>query len=107
MAAIPVQATEVSSSSSQRTLMEVRELSKSYGGRIVVDCVSFSVGHGEIIGLLGKNGAGKTTTFRMTIGMIPADEGTIRFLDQDITHLPMYRRARLCMGYLSQESSVF
>ena len=107
MAAIPVQATEVSSSSSQRTLMEVRELSKSYGGRIVVDCVSFSVGHGEIIGLLGKNGAGKTTTFRMTIGMIPADEGTIRFLDQDITHLPMYRRARLGMGYLSQESSVF
>ena len=107
MAAIPVQATEVSSSSSQRTLMEVRELSKSYGGRIVVDCVSFSVGHGEIIGLLGKNGAGKPTTFRMTIGMIPADEGTIRFLDQDITHLPMYRRARLGMGYLSQESSVF
>ena len=107
MAAVPVQATEVRSVSAQSLLMEARELSKSYGGRIVVDCVSFSVGHGEIIGLLGKNGAGKTTTFRMTIGMIPADEGTIRFLNEDITHLPMYRRARLGMGYLSQESSVF
>ena len=88
-------------------ILEVREISKSYRGRTVVDRVSFAVESGEIIGLLGKNGAGKTTTFRMTIGMIPADEGSITFLGHDITHWPMYRRARLGMGYLSQEPSVF
>jgi len=91
----------------ERSLMEVEGLVKIYGGRTVVDDVSFTVRSGEIIGLLGKNGAGKTTTFRMTIGMISADEGTIRFLGKDITHWPMYKRARLGMGYLSQESSVF
>jgi len=80
---------------------------KVYGGRSVVEGVSFTVRQGEIIGLLGKNGAGKTTTFRMTIGMITPDEGTIRFCGRDVTHLPMFRRARLGMGYLSQESSVF
>lgn len=88
-------------------MLEVEGLVKTYGGRIVVDEVGFTVGAGEIIGLLGKNGAGKTTTFRMTIGMIPADEGVIRFFGRDVTRLPMYRRARLGMGYLSQESSVF
>ena len=88
-------------------ILEVQEISKSYRGRTVVDRVSFAVDSGEIIGLLGKNGAGKTTTFRMTIGMIPADEGAITFLGQDITRWPMYRRARLGMGYLSQEPSVF
>jgi len=88
-------------------ILDVQELSKSYRGRTVVDRVSFTVRSGEIIGLLGKNGAGKTTTFRMTIGMIPADEGTIGFLGHDVTRWPMYRRARLGMGYLSQEPSVF
>jgi len=88
-------------------MLEVEGLVKSYGGRTVVDNVSFTVRTGEIIGLLGKNGAGKTTTFRMTIGMIAADEGTIRFFGKEITKLPMYKRARLGMGYLSQESSVF
>jgi len=88
-------------------MLEVEGLVKIYGGRTVVDNVSFTVRHGEIIGLLGKNGAGKTTTFRMTIGMIPAEQGAIRFLGRDVTHLPMYKRARLGMGYLSQESSVF
>jgi len=88
-------------------ILEVQELSKAYRGRTVVDRVSFSVDGGEIIGLLGKNGAGKTTTFRMTIGMIPADEGSIAFLSHDVTLYPMYRRARLGMGYLSQEPSVF
>ena len=88
-------------------ILEVQDISKSYRGRTVVDRVSFTVSSGEIIGLLGKNGAGKTTTFRMTIGMIPADEGTISFLGHDITRWPMYRRARLGMGYLSQEPSVF
>lgn len=91
----------------ERPILEVEGLIKVYGGRTVVDSVSFSVGSGEIIGLLGKNGAGKTTTFRMTIGMITPDEGTIRFAGRDVTRLPMYKRARLGMGYLSQESSVF
>jgi lipopolysaccharide export system ATP-binding protein len=88
-------------------MLEVERLLKVYGGRAVVDNVSFSVRRGEIIGLLGKNGAGKTTTFRMTIGMIAPDQGAIRFLGRDVTRLPMYRRARLGMGYLSQETSVF
>jgi lipopolysaccharide export system ATP-binding protein len=90
-----------------RSILEVQSLIKVYGGRAVVDNVSFTVRRGEIIGLLGKNGAGKTTTFRMTIGMITADEGLIRFAGRDVTRLPMYKRARLGMGYLSQESSVF
>ncbi|MCE2653818.1 MAG: LPS export ABC transporter ATP-binding protein, partial [Planctomycetaceae bacterium] len=69
--------------------------------------VSFHVQRGEIVGLLGRNGAGKTTSFRMTIGMIDADGGQVLFADQPVTDLPMYRRARLGMGYLSQEPSVF
>ena len=88
-------------------LLRVEGLTKSYGGRTVVHRVSFGVRRGEVIGLLGKNGAGKTTTFRMTIGMVTPDEGKIHFDGHEATHLPMYRRARLGMGYLSQESSVF
>ena len=89
------------------TMLEVEGLVKEYRGRRVVDEVSFSVRSSEIIGLLGKNGAGKTTTFRMTIGLIAPDEGMIRFKGRDVTKLPMYKRARLGMGYLSQEPSVF
>jgi lipopolysaccharide export system ATP-binding protein len=89
------------------SLLGVEGLTKSFGGRRVVHGVSFTVNAGEVIGLLGKNGAGKTTTFRMTIGMIAPDEGTIRFVGRDVTRLAMYRRARLGMGYLSQEPSVF
>jgi len=88
-------------------ILVVQNLVKTYSGRRVVDQVSFSVGRGEIVGLLGKNGAGKTTTFRMTVGMIQPEEGKVLFFGQDITHLPMYKRARLGMGYLSQETSVF
>ncbi len=88
-------------------LLEVRELEKTYGRRRVVRGVSFDVAPGEIVGLLGKNGAGKTTTFRMTVGLIRPDAGTVRFRGDDIARLPMYRRARLGMGYLPQESSVF
>src|SRR6185295_15076495 len=81
---------------------------KSYRGRgPVVDGVSFEVNPGEIVGLLGPNGAGKTTSFRMTIGMIRADAGEVRFQDHDVTRLPMYRRAALGMGDLSQEPSIF
>jgi len=88
-------------------LLETHNLRKVYSGRVVVDGVSFGVDSAEIVGLLGRNGAGKTTTFRMTIGMIDADGGRVSFAGRDVSSLPMYRRARLGMGYLSQEPSVF
>ena len=88
-------------------LLETRNLIKRYSGRAVVDHVSFVVRQGEIVGLLGRNGAGKTTTFRMTIGMITPDAGTVVFDGADVTSLPMYKRARRGMGYLSQEPSIF
>lgn len=88
-------------------LLEAQNLRKSYAGRAVVDGVSFHVGRSEIVGLLGRNGAGKTTSFRMTIGMIDADGGRVVFDGQDVTAHPMFKRARLGMGYLSQEPSVF
>ena len=88
-------------------LLEVRSLIKSYNGRRVVDGVSFDVGAGEVVGLLGRNGAGKTTSFRMAIGMITPEAGTVRFDGKDVTHEPMFRHARLGMGYLCQEPSVF
>ena len=88
-------------------LLEARDMVKRYGGRAVVDHVSVTVNQGEIVGLLGRNGAGKTTTFRMTMGMIVPNEGRVLFEGTDVTHMPMYRRARRGMGYLSQEPSVF
>lgn len=88
-------------------LLETVNLRKSYAGRQVVGDVSFHVDRAEIVGLLGRNGAGKTTSFRMTIGMIEADAGRVFFDSRDVTTLPMYQRARLGMGYLSQEPSVF
>lgn len=88
-------------------LLETRNLLKRYSGRAVVDHVSITVGQGEIVGLLGRNGAGKTTTFRMTIGMIAPNEGTVIFDGVDVTTMPMFKRARRGMGYLSQEPSVF
>jgi lipopolysaccharide export system ATP-binding protein len=88
-------------------LLEVRGLEKWYGRRQVVNGVSFDVSQGEVVGLLGPNGAGKTTSFRMTIGLINADGGKVTFNDREVTSLPMYQRARLGMGYLAQDSSVF
>ena len=88
-------------------ILTVRNLSKSYSNRKVVDRVSFDVPPGSIIGLLGKNGAGKTTTFRMTMGMIRSDQGQVFFNGEEISTLPMYQRARRGMGYLPQETSVF
>jgi lipopolysaccharide export system ATP-binding protein len=88
-------------------LLEVRGLEKWYGRRKVVDGVSFEVNPGEIVGLLGPNGAGKTTSFRMATGQIAPNGGTVIFAGEDVTELPMYRRARLGMGYLSQEQSIF
>jgi lipopolysaccharide export system ATP-binding protein len=90
-----------------RPLLEARDLVKRYDGKAVVDRFSFHVHTGEIVGLLGRNGAGKTTTFRMTVGMIDAEEGSVFFKGEDITSLAMYKRAQRGMGYLSQEPSVF
>src|SRR5438128_12633859 len=88
-------------------LLEVRGLVKYYGRRKVVGGVDFQVEAGEVVGLLGPNGAGKTTSFRMTTGQITPHDGKVCFNGQNVTELPMYRRARLGMGYLSQETSVF
>ena len=88
-------------------LLEVRGLVKKYGPRAVVNGVSFEVNAGEVVGLLGPNGAGKTTSFRMATGQIVPNDGVVRFNNAEVTHLPMYRRARLGMGYLSQEQSIF
>jgi lipopolysaccharide export system ATP-binding protein len=87
--------------------IHTKDLVKSYRARTVVDHVSVDVKQGEIVGLLGPNGAGKTTTFYMVVGLIKPDEGQV-FLDTDeITHMPMYKRAQLGIGYLPQEASVF
>ncbi len=90
-----------------RDSLKVKDLVKSYGKRVVVNRVNLEVNRGQVIGLLGPNGAGKTTTFYMIVGLIRAKEGQI-FLDgKDITHEPMYIRARQGVNYLSQEPSVF
>lgn len=83
------------------------KLAKKYGKRRVVDDVDFEVKRGEIVGLLGPNGAGKTTIFYMIVGLIKANQGNVYLDDKDITRLPMHRRARLGIGYLAQEASVF
>ena len=88
-------------------LLESRQLLKNYRGRTVVNRVTVNVSRGEIVGLLGPNGAGKTTTFYMMVGVIKAEAGKIFFRGEDITSLPMYQRARLGIGYLSQEPSIF
>lgn len=88
-------------------LLETKGLIKRYSGRTVVNEVSVSVERNSIVGLLGRNGAGKTTTFRMCIGMVIPDGGEVMFDGHDISRLPMYKRARHGMGYLSQEPSVF
>lgn len=88
-------------------LLRTENLTKVYKKRTVVDGVSIQVNRGEIVGLLGANGAGKTTSFRMVVGMIKPDKGKVMFQGKDVSRMPMYRRARLGMGYLSQESSVF
>ncbi len=89
------------------SLFSVTGLSKSFGRRQVVSGVNLRVDSGEVVGLLGANGAGKSTTFRMVVGLLKADAGTITFRDHDITRLPMDARARLGMGYLAQEATVF
>lgn len=87
--------------------LEVKELKKSYGGRQVVNGLSFNVKQGEIVGLLGPNGAGKTTAFYMAIGLIRPEGGQVLFNQTDVTHYPIHQRAQMGMGYLAQEPSVF
>ncbi len=88
-------------------ILKAIDLVKRYSGRTVVDHVSFDMQEGEIVGLLGRNGAGKTTSFRMVIGMITPEQGQVVFDGQEVTRMPMYRRAQRGIGYLAQEPSVF
>lgn len=87
--------------------LEVQDLFKSYAGRPVVNGLSFNIKQGEIVGLLGPNGAGKTTAFYMTVGLIRPDKGQVLFSGLDVTSSAMHIRARMGMGYLAQEPSVF
>ena len=88
-------------------LLRTQRLLKIYGRRAVVNGVDIELSKGEIVGLLGPNGAGKTTSFYMIAGLVQPDGGTVEFLGEDVTQLPMHRRARMGMGYLPQEESVF
>ncbi len=88
-------------------LLQAEGLVKVYGGRRVVNNVSIEAHPGEVVGLLGPNGAGKTTTFYMIVGLIKPDGGSIRFMGEDVSNMPMFKRARLGMGYLAQEPSIF
>lgn len=85
----------------------VENLQKSYGGRRVVDGVSFNVKRGEVVGLLGRNGAGKTTSFDMVLGLVKPEKGSVRLGDVEIAQLPIHMRSRMGIGYLPQEASIF
>ncbi|MDH5377507.1 MAG: LPS export ABC transporter ATP-binding protein [Gammaproteobacteria bacterium] len=87
--------------------LKAQNLAKSYKGRQVVKDVTLEVNSGEVVGLLGPNGAGKTTSFYMIVGLVPCDKGAILLDDKDLTHYPLHERARLGIGYLPQEASVF
>lgn len=88
-------------------LLSTDKLVKAYNQRRVVDGVSVGVAAGQIVGLLGPNGAGKTTTFNMVVGIVKPDQGSVKFENHNITRLPMHKRARLGIGYLTQEPSIF
>lgn len=96
-----------SSAPAENGLLATENLVKQFRKRRVVNGISIKVGAGEIVGLLGPNGAGKTTTFNIIAGLIRPDEGTVKFDGRDITRLPMHKRARLGLGYLTQEPSIF
>lgn len=87
--------------------LSVYKISKSFAGRKVVNGVSYEINNGEVVGLLGPNGAGKTTSFYISVGLLPTDSGSVLLNDTDITKLPIFKRARLGVGYLPQEASVF
>ena len=100
-------AASVSASASGTSLLEVRHLAKSYGGRKVVKDVSLSMRKGEVVGLLGPNGAGKTTSFYMIVGLVRSDAGDIFIDGHSVAHMPIHRRSRLGLSYLPQEASIF
>ncbi len=87
--------------------LSVYKISKSFNGRKVVNAVSYEINNGEVVGLLGPNGAGKTTSFYISVGLLKTDSGSVLLNDTDITKMPIYKRARLGLGYLPQEASVF
>ncbi|HEY2029424.1 MAG TPA: LPS export ABC transporter ATP-binding protein [Myxococcales bacterium] len=89
------------------TILHAHRLTKTFRGRRVVDGVSFSVAPGEVVGLLGPNGAGKTTSFHCVVGLLAPDEGEVRLGERDLSGLPLHERARLGIGYLPQEPSIF
>ena len=99
---LPLRAAPVAASG-----LTAAHVGKSYRGRQVLRDVSFQVQRGEAVGLLGPNGAGKTTAFYIVMGLVPADRGNVALDGRDVTRLPMYRRARLGVGYLPQEASIF
>jgi lipopolysaccharide export system ATP-binding protein len=110
MAESPIEQTETEAPVTDTTaepLLATQQLVKEYRSRRVVNGVSITVAPGEIVGLLGPNGAGKTTTFNIVVGLIKPDAGAVLFQHRDMTRLPMHRRARLGIGYLTQEPSVF
>ena len=88
-------------------ILKVKNLSKSYSGKKVVNGLTFSVGEGQVVGLLGPNGAGKTTAFYMAIGLIQPDKGEVFFQEEDVTRRPVHARAKMGMGYLAQDPSIF
>jgi lipopolysaccharide export system ATP-binding protein len=99
--------TIVATAIAENPLLVIEKLVKEYRGRRVVNGVSVNVSADEIVGLLGPNGAGKTTTFNMVVGVVKPDEGSVKFRGREISNLPMHKRARLGIGYLTQEPSVF
>ena len=103
----PSSGPEVAAGAAENLLISTDHLVKAYNQRRVVDGVSVTVAAGEIVGLLGPNGAGKTTSFNMVVGIVKPDEGTVQFNGHNITTLPMHKRARLGIGYLTQEPSIF
>src|SRR5205823_14647281 len=105
----PVSSLKVTSpvSAKPENVLTTDQLVKIYSGRAVVDGVNINARAGEIVGLLGPNGAGKTTTFYMIVGLVRPNSGRVIFSGTDVTNYPMYKRARLGMGYLPQEESIF
>ena len=103
----PAPASSDQPAAERQRLLSTNKLLKTFRQRRVVNGVSITVSPGEIVGLLGPNGAGKTTTFNIVVGLVKPDEGIVTFQDHDITNLPMHKRARLGIGYLTQEPSVF
>ena len=104
---IAAESTPEATGAAPEPLLATEGLVKIYDGRRVVNEVSLRVGRGEVVGLLGPNGAGKTTSFYMVVGLVPPAAGRVLFKGEDVTRLPMDRRARLGMGYLPQEESIF